>query len=223
MSSTRAGLTAVIFDFDGVIADTESLHLRAFKDVFGGRGWTLHDSVYFDRYLGFDDEGLVRAFGKDEGLGFDETAVLRLVQEKGDVFARYLETGDVLFPDARACITRIASRYKTGIASGALGQEIRHLLGAAGLMHHFPVIVASEDVAACKPDPEPYLTAAARLGVSPAECLAIEDSPPGRAAARAAGMRTIGVTTTLTREHLKADHVVDRLDEVTLELLTALS
>jgi len=219
---SRPALTTIVFDFDGVIADTESLHLRAFKEVFGARQWTLHDSVYFDKYLGYDDEGLVRAFNDDERLGLDDRAIDRFVREKSEVFAKYLEKGDVLFPDARASIARIAGRFRVGIASGALKAEIQHILQAAGLIQHFPVIVSAEDVAQCKPHPEPYLTAARALGVSPAECLAIEDSPPGLEAARTAGMRTIGVTTTTTREQLKADRVVDRLGEVTIELLEQL-
>jgi beta-phosphoglucomutase len=212
-------LSAVIFDFDGVIADTEGLHLRAFQEVFGARGWTLRESVYFDRYLGYDDEGLVAAFATDEALGLPASELESLVAAKGRVFARYLETGDVLFPDARACIDRLAAHYPLGIASGALKGEILHILAAGDILERFPVIVSAEDVRACKPDPEPYLTAARQLGVAPAACLAIEDSPPGLAAARAAGMRTIGITTTTTRDQLRADRVVDRLAEVTFELL----
>jgi phosphoglycolate phosphatase-like HAD superfamily hydrolase len=102
--------------------------------------------------------------------------VSRLVELKGEVFSGYLAKGDVLFPDARACIARMAARYRLGIASGALKDEIRHILSAADLIQYFPVIVASEDVSACKPNPEPYLTAARQLGALPAECLAIEDA-----------------------------------------------
>jgi beta-phosphoglucomutase len=212
-------LKAVIFDFDGVIADTESLHLRAFQDVFAARGWTLSEATYFDRYLGFDDEGLVEAFNTDERLELGVEARATLVGEKGQVFARFLAEGDVLFPDARACIATLATRYPLGIASGALKAEIRHILTAARLVDAFSVIVSAEDVSACKPDPEPYLTAAAALGVPPTACLAIEDSPPGLESARAAGMRTIGVTTTAPRHQLRADRVIDRLNELTLEMV----
>lgn len=215
-------IRAVIFDFDGVIADTEGLHLRAFQQVFHARGWMLRDTVYFDRYLGFDDEGLVGAFDVDEGLGLSADARATLVLEKGRVFAACLEQGDVLFPDARACITSLASRYPLGIASGALKAEIQHILGGAGLAAVFPVIVSAEDVTACKPDPEPYLRAASALGIDPVSCLAIEDSPPGLQAARSAGMRTIGITTTAPRHQLLADRVVDRLSELTPALLAEL-
>lgn len=219
----RPPLTTVIFDFDGVLADTERLHLRAFQEVFQARGWTLRESVYFDRYLGYHDEGLVAAFDADEGLQLADRDREALVAEKGRVFAAYLERGDVLFPDARACIAALGTRFTLGIASGALEIEIRHILSAAGLVDRFRAIVSADDVSACKPDPEPYLTAARRLGVDPAACLAIEDSPPGLEAARAADMRTVGVTTTAPRDHLRADLVVDRLAEVTPAVLAGLA
>jgi beta-phosphoglucomutase len=215
-------ITTIIFDFDGVLADTEGLHLRAFQQVFGGRGWRLDDDIYFGSYLGFDDEGLVGAFGRDQRLGLSASEVSALVEEKGRVFAGYVAAGDVLFPAARACVERLGSRFTLGIASGALKHEITGILGGAGLVGHFATIVSSEDVTECKPAPEPYLTAASRLGVAPTRCLAIEDSPPGLEAARAAGLVTIGITTTAARGSLTADLVVDSLDEISLDLVARL-
>jgi beta-phosphoglucomutase len=220
--SPAGSITTVIFDFDGVLADTEGLHLRAFQEVFRGRGWTLDDRVYFDAYLGFDDEGLIAAFDRDQTLGLSPAELDALVDEKGRVFASYIAKGSVLFPGARACVERLASAFTLGIASGALKHEITGILGAARLANHFQTIVSAEDVSECKPAPEPYLTAAARLGVAPAACLAIEDSPPGLEAARAAGMTTIGITTTATRDALTADHVVDSLDEISADLVARL-
>jgi HAD superfamily hydrolase (TIGR01509 family) len=216
-------IRAVIFDFDGVIADTERLHYAAFRDVFAGRGWTLAEDVYFDRYLGCDDLGLVRDFSRDNALSLTAEDVDELAAAKGRLFSRHLSTGDVLFPHARACIEALAARFPLGIASGALGREIAAILGAAGLLDRFPVIVAADDVTASKPAPEPYLAAAAALGVPPAACVAIEDSAPGLQAARAAGMRTIGVTTTSPADALSgADRIVRGLDEVSPGLVDAL-
>jgi beta-phosphoglucomutase len=198
-------ITTVIFDFDGVLADTERLHLRAFQQ------------------LGYDDEGLVAAFDKDEHLGLPQAVLDALVAEKGEVFAGYLEAGDVLFPGAIACVENLAKHFTLGIASGALKTEITNILGAANLLAYFPVIVSAEDVDECKPAPEPYLTAARRLGVRPGVCVAIEDSPPGLQAARTAGMKTVGVTTTAARHLLSADLVIDRLDQFTPELVVSLA
>jgi beta-phosphoglucomutase len=216
-------ISTVIFDFDGVIADTEGLHLRAFQEIFERRGWQLDERVYFDRYLGYDDVGLVVAFGREHSLGLDEATVDLLVDEKTRLFATYLEAGEVLFPTAPACIGRLAAAYSLGIASGALKIEITSILTAAGLLHRFPVIVAADDVTECKPAPEPYLKAAEGLHVDPARCVAIEDSPAGLAAAKAAGMRTIGLTTTSPRQLLTdADLILDGLHQVSAETVAKL-
>jgi beta-phosphoglucomutase-like phosphatase (HAD superfamily) len=216
-------IRAVVLDFDGVIADTERLHYAAFRDVFSERGWTLDETAYFDRYLGCDDHGLVREFVRDIGVTVTDQDAGRLVESKGRLFGRHLESADILFPGAKTSIEQLAARFAMGIASGARHHEIVAILRTAGLLEHFPVIVAADDVRATKPAPEPYLTAAGRLGIPPSACVAIEDSAPGLEAARSAGMRTIGVTTTSPRHVLtSADRIVAGLHEVSLELVASL-
>jgi HAD superfamily hydrolase (TIGR01509 family) len=216
-------ITTVVFDFDGVIADTEPLHLGAFQQVFGERGWTLDESAYFDRYLGCDDRGLVMAFADDTRLDLNAADIDALVAAKARHFGRALAAGEVLFPGAKQTIERLASRFVLGIASGSLHHEIVEVLTAAGLANRFPVIVAADDVSSTKPSPEPYLTAAARLGVEPSACVAIEDSVPGLRAAHGAGMRTIAVTTTSASATLSmADRIVGTVADVTPELVAEL-
>ena len=216
-------ITTVIFDFDGVIADTEGLHLRAFQDVFERRGWQLDERTYFDRYLGYDDVGLVLAFARERALGLSAADVDALVDAKTRLFAGYLEAGEVIFATAPACISRLSSAYSLGIASGALKVEITSILKAADLLDRFPVIVAADDVSECKPSPEPYLKAAEGLHAEPTRCVAIEDSPAGLAAAKAAGMRTIGLTTTSPRHLLTdANVVLDGLHQISAETVAAL-
>ena len=216
-------IRAVVLDFDGVIADTERLHYAAFRDVFRERGWTLGEAAYFDRYLGCDDHGLVREFARDIGVPVTDEDRNWLVEAKGQLFGRHLESADILFPGAKASIERLAARFPMGIASGARHHEIVAILRTAGLLDRFPVIVAADDVTATKPAPEPYLTAADRLGIPPSDCVAVEDSAPGLEAARAAGMRTIGVTTTSPPDALAlADRIVAGLHEVSLDLIAAL-
>jgi len=223
MHVARPSITTIVFDFDGVLADTERLHLRAFQEVFAARGWSLDETAYFDQYLGYDDRGLVLAFGEDQRLGLTSRDVQTLVTDKGKVFASAVAAGDVVFPGTRACVERMAGRFTLGIASGALKDEIVAILEAADLRRFFSVIVAADDVTACKPAPEPYLTAAQRLGVVPSACAAIEDSAPGLAAARSAGMRTVAITTTTPAVLLTlADRVIGHLDELTPDLVTAL-
>ena len=216
-------VAAIIFDFDGVLADTERLHLAAFQQVFAARGWHLDEITYFDRYLGCDDRGLVVAFARDQQLTVTEADVRTLVQDKTAAFDLHLHAGSVLFPQARRCVERMAARFALGIASGAARAEILTILEAGRLREHFPVVVAADDVSETKPSPEPYLTAARQLGIAPDACLAVEDSAPGLAAARAAGMRTIGITTTLPRDLLTDAHrVIDELDELSPELVLEL-
>jgi HAD superfamily hydrolase (TIGR01509 family) len=223
MTLDRLPVSTVVFDFDGVIADTERLHLAAFQDVFADRGWTLDEGAYFDRYLGWDDHGLVHAYARDHGLTVAAAEAQALVDAKTRAFSRHLSSAAVVFPDARACIEALAGTYTLGIASGAQAHEIVAILRAAGLASFFRTIVAAEDVSACKPSPVPYLTAAARLGADPAACVAIEDSAAGLQAARTAGMRTIALTTTSPRQALAgADLVVDSLAAVTPDVVAAL-
>src|SRR5690606_680130 len=223
MTASASPITTVIFDFDGVIADTEDLHLRAFQEVLERRGWRLDERDYFDRYLGYDDQGMVAAFVQEHSLQVADEDLDAMVREKTELFARYVEAGDVVFPTAPACIARLAPAYRLGIASGALKAEIISILESAGLRGHFPVIVAADDVKETKPSPDPYLTAAKALGVDPAVCVAIEDSPPGLAAARAAGMRTIGLTTTSPRAALHdAELVFDGLHQISAETIAKL-
>lgn len=223
VAAAPTSITTVIFDFDGVIADTEGLHLRAFQEIFDEHGWTLDERDYFDRYLGYDDVGLVVAFGREHSLNLTDDRIDTLVDAKTHLFATYLEAGDVLFPTASACIDRLSAAYKLGIASGALKIEITSILDAAKLRDRFPVIVAADDVTECKPAPEPYLKAAQALGASPRTCVAIEDSPAGLSAAKAAGMRTIGLTTTSPRYLLTdADVVFDGLHQISAETVARL-
>lgn len=213
---------AVIFDFDGVIADTEHLHLGAFREAFTERGWTLDEADYFDRYVGFDDRGLIVAYTDDLGIKLAAEELAALLAAKRAAFGRHL-SASVVYPGAHAVIERIAGRYPVGIASGALHHEIAAILKAANLSEWFPVIVGADDVKASKPSPDPYLAAAAGLLVNPSDCVAIEDSVTGLQAAHSAGMRTIAVTTTAPGHLLAiADRVVSGLEEITPDLVAEL-
>ena len=219
----RGAIAAIVFDFDGVIADTERLHLGAFQDAFAERRWTLDAANYYGRYVGYDDRGLIVAYAADHDIALADDQVEALVMKKGTFFSRHLSSGEVLFPGAKTAIQELAARFPVAIASGALHHEIAAILEGAGLLDLFPVIVAADDVATSKPSPEPYLTAAQKLGVDPANAVAIEDTITGLQAAQAAGMRTIAVTTTSPAAHLTmADHVVAGLHEVSSDLLARL-
>jgi beta-phosphoglucomutase-like phosphatase (HAD superfamily) len=217
-------ISAVIFDFDGVLADTERLHLAAFRDVFDTRGWALDDDTYFDRYMGYDDKGLFKAYAADRGVALDEDELVAMVGTKGVAFRRHLGSGHVLYPGAADCLTRLDGRFLLGVASGALRAEIIDILSAGGVLSRFRTIVGADDVSAMKPAPEPYLEAAARLGVEPRHCVAVEDSRWGLESATRAGMRTIAITNTSNPSTLTMAHrAIAHLDELTIEAIDALA
>lgn len=223
-------IRAVVFDFDGVIANSEPLHFRAYRDVLSDRGLTLTESAYYENYLGYDDIGAFRAIAADAGVVITEADIADLVARKAVRLEDLEKAGSVLFPGAREAIARMAAAWPTAIASGALKAEIVRVLEHEGLRPHFPVLVSAEDTPASKPDPAPYLLAVELLGATvpslkPSECVAIEDSKWGLVSARNAGLRTVGITHTYPAPELAdaADIVIDHLDRFTPDLLRDLA
>lgn len=223
-------IRAVVFDFDGVIANSEPLHFRAYRDVLADRGLTLTETAYYERYLGYDDIGAFRAIGADTGVSLTEADIATLVARKAVRLEELEKSGSVLFPGAREAIARMASSWPTAIASGALKAEILRVLRHEALTAHIRAVVSAEDTEASKPDPAPYLRAVSLLGsdvpgLQPQECVAIEDSHWGLVSARAAGLRTIGITHTYGTSALTgaSDVVIEHLDQLVPDLLLSLS
>lgn len=216
-------ISALVFDFDGVLANSEPLHLRVYQEVLTPRGITLTRDDYYDKYLGFDDEGVFRQVGEDRGRPIDAREIAALIEEKARRFDALVRTAGVLYPGAAACVARMAAAFPLGIASGARKHEIQGILARGGLDGSFRFIVASGDTPSSKPAPDPYRLAAELHGVPPATCLAIEDSVQGLESARAAGLACIAVTHTYPADILvSADLIVASLDEITPELVRGL-
>ena len=213
-------IAAIVFDFDGVLADSEPLHLKVYQELLEPQGIHLEQATYCARYLGFDDEGVFQQLAVDYKLLLGDEEIELLIEEKARRFEQLVSNGNVLYPGAAPCVRRLAGAWPLGIASGALRAEIELMLRGAGLIDAFRFIVSSGETAHTKPAPDPYLRAADLHGVPAAACVAIEDSHWGLQSARAAGMRTIAVTHTYPRDTLTdADVVVDSLDEITVELV----
>ena len=216
-------LRGIVFDFDGVIADTEPAHLAAFQDVLADTGLSLSTAAYYDRYLGYDDAGALRAISRDQGRPLDDDEIRRLVAAKARRFEVRVGDGNVLFPGAAACIERLAGEAPLGIASGALHAEIESILTGARLRKRFHVIVAADDVIRSKPAPDTYARAVELLGAAPSACVAIEDSVWGIEAAHAAGLPCVAVTHSYSAAALKsADVVLSGLHELQPALLQRL-
>ena len=224
-----SALQAVIFDFDGVIADSEPLHFRAFQQALAEDGLELAPKEYYARYLGFDDVGMFQAFGEDRGLPMDATRVTQLVARKGVKLQALLSGSSVLFPGAVEFVRAAASAVPIAIASGALRHEIEEVIDAAGVADLFAAIVASGDTPESKPSPAPYRLAFERLReatgttLDPRRCVAIEDSRWGLESARGAGLRCVGVTNSYPADELTgAELVVSGLQSLTIEALDRL-
>jgi len=215
-------LRAIVFDFDGVIANSEPLHFRVFSDVLAAEGLPLSEHDYYDRYLGFDDVGVFRA------VGVATTRIDDLVKQKAVRLAALERDVSILFPGAAAAIRRLAASVPLAIASGAIGAEIRRVLERERLAQYFVAVVSAEDTLQSKPAPDPYLRAVARLDeacgghLSARECVAIEDSRWGLESARTAGLRTVGITHTYTARTLEADLVVDALERLEIGSLRSI-
>ena len=224
-------LDAIVFDFDGVIADSERLHLRAYQEVLAPEGVAMSTEIYLQRYLGYDDVGVFKAVGRDYALPMNDHRVSELIARKGQLYESLAAAGEMLFPGAAAFIRSAAgAAVPIAIASGALTHEIEDVLERAGLLSLFPVIVGADQTERSKPHPDPYRTAFARLRAHSGRDLtgwktvAIEDSRWGLVSAREAGLRCVAVTNTYDAADLRADAdlVVSGLDALTLDALDEL-
>jgi HAD superfamily hydrolase (TIGR01509 family) len=222
-------LQAIIFDFDGVIANSEPLHMMAFQHVLHERGVELTPAAYYAQYLGFDDEGVFEAIARDRGLSMSKSDVAGLVARKGHRMEEMLQSGAVLFPGAIEFIREAAAAVPIGIASGAQRHEIVEIISGAGIADLFATVVASGDTPESKPSPGPYqlaferLCAAAGQRLDPRRSVAIEDSRWGLESAQGAGLRLVGVTTSYPAHELGgAELIVSGLDELTLSALDRL-
>jgi beta-phosphoglucomutase-like phosphatase (HAD superfamily) len=222
-------LRAIVFDFDGVLANSEPLHLRAYQEILSEEGLTLTEQDYYARYLGFDDVAAFRAMGADRGHVWSDADIKRLVAVKAQRLEALEQHVSILFPGAAEAVRRTAAELPIAIASGALGAEVRRVLVREQLMNCFAAIVTAEETAHSKPSPEPYLEAVARLmsatsiTLEPGDCVAIEDSPWGLQSAQRAGLRTVAVAHSY-KEHdlLSADLVIQNIAAFDLHRLSLL-
>jgi beta-phosphoglucomutase len=209
-------LKAILFDFDGVLADTEPLHFRIFQQVLGEAGLSLSEQDYYARYVGLDDVGCFQTILSEHGRSAAPDIVQRLVDRKARLFLDRLKKDLVFYPGIVEFVNMVATEHRLAIVSGALRHEIEYGLEAAGIRKQFEHITAAQDVKAGKPAPEGYLHAfrclqqKAPLNIS--DCLVIEDTIAGIHAAHAAGMRCLAVSNTYPESALTiADAVTPTL------------
>ncbi len=225
-------LRAIIFDFDGVVVDSEPLHLEAIKAALGDAGAALTPELYAQRYLAYDDLTGFALFFADRGMNLTEEELRAVVTRKGEIYMEMIRTGKVrFFPGVAGLIRELARTTPLAIATGSLRHEVSAILAAGGLLSCFKVVVSAEDVSRGKPDPESYLLALAELNrvtgtlpaIMPGEALVIEDSRRGIASSHRAGMKALAVSTSYPACELgEADLILPSLAGLQLSALAKL-
>jgi beta-phosphoglucomutase-like phosphatase (HAD superfamily) len=219
-------LKAIIFDFDGVIADTEPLHLKAFQLTLKEKGIELSDEDYFENYLAYDDKTLFKELLKDRNYEHNEAQISDFMNRKSEHFENVLKGNNLVLEGVPEFISEVSGKYPLAIGSGAIRSEIIYILESEGLREHFEIIVSADEVINCKPDPEVFIEALRRLNnldsvseeISPQECLVIEDSTSGIKAAHSAGMKCLAITNSYAAEKLsEAELIKQSLKGIYLE------
>lgn len=206
-------IQAIFFDFNGVIIDDEPLQLKVYQEVLRPMGVTFTEEDYYNS-MGMDDRMFVRTAFERAGTALTDEALAAAIERKNELHRQEIEQELPLFPGVVTFIRAASRAYALGVVSMASRSEIAYVLERANLRQAFSVVVSAEDAHTCKPDPCCYQRALEflneqrreerQLPLLPAECLVVEDSPPGIQAGRGAGMHTLGVTNTVSEAHLRA-------------------
>lgn len=213
--------SAVIFDFDGVIVDTEPLHFKAFNQVLQSYQLQISWEDYCVVYMGLDDRDAFTEIFKQNSQTLQPNLLKSLIQEKTIAFQSIIANGVTPYPGVCDLITSLFNNnVPIAICSGALYSDIEPILQQLGIISYIPVIVTADMVAKSKPDPESYLLAFRKLAehwrdytLSPATTVAIEDTPAGISSALQAGLRVIAVTNSYSQHHLtQATDIIDSLE-----------
>lgn len=215
---------AILFDFDGVITDSEPLHWEAFSEVLRPLGLAFSWKEYTQHYLGFDDRGVFRELFRRRRLSPSQGQLRRLMSAKANAFERLARNSTVRpYPGVLPLIRAACGRIPLALCTGALYRDVRPFLKRFGILRAFTVVVTADDVPEGKPSPRCYLLALARLAgvtkeeIVPSRCVALEDTPAGIVAAKRAGLWVIAVQNTYSKAQLAgAWKIVPSLRDLTL-------
>ncbi len=224
-------IRAIVFDFDGIIADTEPLHYEAFLRIVK-RNFDISFSYddYLRDYVGFDDRDGFRAMvesnaSKQTTTTLDTPMLVSMIADKAREFEAIVAEGVTPIAGVLDFVPQAKAAMPIAIASGACRADIDVILQALNQTDTFTDIVSADDVARSKPDPETYRQAVALLAkrlpdLQPSHCVAIEDTAGGIESARAAGLHVLGMTTTTQAIALhRAHRVIQNFEGLTVEQL----
>jgi beta-phosphoglucomutase len=209
---------AILFDFDGVIVNSEPLHFYAFHKVLEAEGIKLSEEEYYRELIGFDDRGVFRHLFDKRKMTIEPKDLSRLMTRKSEIVMELIEEKKYqALPGVEEFIRGLWRHYPLAICSGALREEIEAMLEGVTLRDCFTTIVAAEDVTVGKPDPQGYLMCMKELSqkinvvLKPEDCLVIEDAPSVIKTVKAVGFPTLGVATS---------HGIEQLSEANWKVST---
>ena len=214
---------AVIFDFDGVIVDTEPIHYQAFQKILKPQGMGYSWQEYIDKYMGFDDRDAFREALHTAGKAVSQDTLQQLINKKAAIFEEVITQGVTPYPGVIELIQELANQgIPLAISSGALRSDIIPILEQLKIKDFFTHIVTAEDVPQSKPDPASYIGAREKLLYSYPYKLdsgsiiyAIEDTPAGIQSAKGAGLKVIAVANSYPATKLRqADSIVHSLTQL---------
>jgi len=189
----KQNFPGIIFDMDGVLINSEPLHIQSWKLVLKKYGFNFADS-WFDKWIGVPDNQICNEIIQEYCLNSD---VNELLSKKQFHFRDIRERESLLFPGIMEAL-RLIKKFPKAIVTSSSKDDAYYIVEKENLYDFFRVIITSDDVSNCKPDPEPYLIAAQKLKIPPNNCIALEDSYSGIKSAKAANMTVYGIMTTLT-------------------------
>jgi len=212
-------ISTVIFDLDGLLADTEELHRTAYQQVFAGLGVALSDEQYADHWIR-SGKGIADFLNK-RNLPFDPNLVRR---RKGRLYEQLVAKGVDPMPGSRELLFALQGRKAMALATSSYPKDAYAVLGAIGFRDFFLSITAKSDVERTKPHPDIFLHAAEEMNAAPEQCVVIEDAEKGVLAADAAGMKCIAVPNEHTSDNdfSKATLVMNSLEQITCDLIDRL-
>ena len=215
----------IIFDFDGVIYNSEELHFKSFNFALEDLEKTITREVYYAKYCSFDDEGFFKGFLNDNKINFQDELINDLISKKHEYFDANFDNETSIYDDCVDLIKVLSKSFILAIGSGARREEIVRILKRENLLDVFEVIVSSDETTYPKPNPETYLMVLDGVNetyqVLPEECIVIEDTPKGVDSAISSGMKCFAITNSVSSTELSnSDKVFTRCKDITIEEIT---
>ena len=213
----------IIFDFDGVILDSENSHFIAFNEGLKNLNINISEDEYYSKYISLDDRGVITNVVNDKNISVTNEEINMIIKNKNDYFESRLIDNSKLFPGVEELIIQLSKNFVLSIGSGANRSEIIKTLKNNNIYDYFEIIVSADEVNNPKPNPETYNRVLDNINTdfNINEIIVIEDSPGGIEAAKSAGLRCIAITNTFDNEELgKADIIVSNYEDI-LKYLTS--